>query len=95
MRYIQDPVTLKLVPAAEYDPSPRSAYIIGDIDPYRSMATGEIVGGRRQHREHLKANRLIEVGNEIKAHLEQRKPPEPDRAGIRRAVIDSVRRHLS
>ena len=93
MRYIQDPVTLELVPAAEYDPSPRAAYIIGDIQPYRSMATGEIVGGRRQHREHLKEHRLIEVGNEIKAHTQQR-PREPDRSGIRQALTESVRRHI-
>lgn len=93
MRYIQDPVTLKLVPATEYDASPRAAYVIGDIQPYRSMATGEIVGGRRQHREHLKEHRLIEVGNEIKAHINQRQPTV-DRQGIRQALVDSVRRYL-
>lgn len=94
MRYIQDPVTLKLIPASEYDASPCGPYVLGDIDPYRSMATGEIVGGRRQHREHLKANRLIEVGNEIKAHISQTRPPTPDRMGIRNALIESVRRHI-
>ena len=93
MRYIQDPVTLELVPAAEYDPSPRSAYIVGDIDPYRSMATGEIVGGRRQHREHLREHRLIEVGNEIKAHLNPGRP-QVDREGIRQALAESVRHHV-
>lgn len=93
MRYIQDPVTLELVPASEYDRTPQAAYVIGDIEPYRSMATGEIVGGRRQHREHLKANRLIEVGNEIKAHLNQTRP-QVDRAGIRQALVESVRRHI-
>lgn len=94
MRYIQHPVTLELVPASEYDPTPQAAYVIGDIQPYRSMATGEIVGGRRQHREHLKAHRLIEVGNEVKAHVSQARPPQPDRQAIRSALIESVRRHL-
>lgn len=94
MRYIQNPVTLELVPATEYDSSPRAAYVIGDIQPYKSMATGEIVGGRRQHREHLKQHRLIEVGNEIKSHISQARPPTPDRAGIRNALIESVRRHI-
>lgn len=65
-RYIQDPVTLKLVPADEYEPPVRaqSAYIIGDINPYQSQKTGEMIGGRRQHREHLREHGLVEVGNE-------------------------------
>lgn len=39
---------------------------ISDLEPYMS-ATGEHIGGRRQHREFLKANNLMEVGNEKKA----------------------------
>jgi len=39
---------------------------IGDLQPYIS-ATGEYIGGRRQHREYLKDNNLVEVGNEKKA----------------------------
>jgi hypothetical protein len=38
--------------------------VIGDIEPYRSMRTGEIITGRAQHREHLSRHGLIEVGNE-------------------------------
>lgn len=38
--------------------------VIADIQPYRSMATGEMIGGRAQHREHLKKHGLVEVGNE-------------------------------
>ncbi len=48
--------------------------VIADIQPYRSMATGEFVGGRRQHRDHLKRHGLIEVGNE---KLENKRPPPP------------------
>lgn len=39
--------------------------VLADINPYRSQATGEMIMGRRQHREHLKNNGLIEVGNEV------------------------------
>jgi hypothetical protein len=39
--------------------------VIGDIEPYRSMRTGEIIGGRAQHRDHLRAYGLTEVGNEV------------------------------
>lgn len=38
--------------------------VMRDIEPYRSMITGERIQGRRQHRDHLKAHGCIEVGNE-------------------------------
>lgn len=46
-------------------PSQTSVHgVIGDIQPYESMITGEMIGGRRQHRDHLKDHNCIEVGNE-------------------------------
>lgn len=63
-RYIQDPDTLKLIPAEEYYAKATSGpLIMGDIQPYMSV-TGEYIGGRRQHREFLKRNNFTEVGNE-------------------------------
>ena len=38
--------------------------VIGDIEPYESIITGEQIGGRRQHRDHLRDHGCIEVGNE-------------------------------
>lgn len=38
--------------------------VIADIQPYQSMATGEWIKSRSQHRDHLKSNGLVEVGNE-------------------------------
>ncbi len=35
-----------------------------DIAPYQSMATGEMITSRSQHRAHLKQHGLIEIGNE-------------------------------
>lgn len=32
--------------------------------PYKSMVTGEMIEGKRQHREHLKRHNLTEIGNE-------------------------------
>lgn len=88
-RWVQDPVTLKLIPADEYTrPESSAPMIIGDIAPYRSMATGEIIGGRRQHREHLRQHQLIEIGNETQKAARR----EPDRT-IKRDVIDAVQRH--
>lgn len=72
-----------LVPKEEYGDNSRpvdTSYIIGDIAPYKSMTTGEMIGGRRQHREHLRQHGLIEVGNE--------------RVKQRPAQVDSPRRDL-
>jgi len=88
-RYIQDPVTLKLIPAEEYEgPRVTGPMIMGDIQPYKSMATGEMIMGRRQHREHLKQHRLIEIGNEKPVQRSQ--GPDPT---IRKHLIDAVRRY--
>lgn len=63
--WIQDPVTLKLVPRDEYQPkAPSAPFVMGELAPYRSMVTGEMIDGRRQHREHLRQHHVIEVGNE-------------------------------
>lgn len=87
--WVQDPHTLKLIPKDEYRPRLEAGFfVMDDIKPYRSMATGEMVMGRRQHREHLRANRLIEIGNERQPKPEHR--PDPT---IRRDVIDAVQRH--
>ena len=77
-RYIQDPVTLKLVPADEYSPKAenRSALIMPDITPYQSMIDGSYIGSRSKHRTHLRDHDCIEVGNEKM----ERKPPKPKSA---------------
>jgi hypothetical protein len=51
----------------------RAPYVTTDIQPYKSMVTGEMIGGRAQHREHLKQHRLIELGNDAP---KTSKPPE-------------------
>ena len=48
----------------------KSHQVMGDLKPYKSIITGEVIGGRKQHRDHLKAHGKIEVGNE------KLKPPE-------------------
>lgn len=90
--YVQDPVTHQLIPKEDwYGPSEsKTAYVIPDIQGYKSMATGEWISSRSQHREHLKEHRLIEIGNERM----ENKAPQVDRAGIRRAAEEAVRRVL-
>lgn len=45
--------------------------LIPDIEPYRSMVTGERIRGRSHHKQHLREHELIEVGNEP---IRDRKP---------------------
>ncbi len=42
----------------------KSTQIMGDMQPYRNIVDGKVIGGRRQHREFLRSRGLVEVGNE-------------------------------
>jgi hypothetical protein len=64
-----------------------SHIVIPDIQPYKTV-TGEVVNSRKQHREFLKRNDLVEIGNE------KGKPKEiPDVPGRREAIVDALRKH--
>lgn len=92
-RWIQDPVTHKLIPAEEYGgPSTsKTAYVSPDIQPYRSQITGEIISSRSQHREHLKRHNCFEIGNETKAFMDISRPSHKiDREGIRRTLSEVI-----
>ena len=84
--WVQDPLTLELVPKDEYKPrSDVGFFVLGDIQPYKSMITGEMINGRRQHREHLRQHGCIEVGNE---KITPRKPVNFNRDDYRRSVAE-------
>ena len=53
----------ELVPKDEYV-APTGVIIMPDIKPYKSMVTGEMIGSRSTHRNHLRQHGMIEVGNE-------------------------------
>lgn len=59
--------------------------IVPDIKPYRSMIDGSTIGGRSAHREHLRQNGAIEVGNE-KVGSPMTRPIEIDRAELRKDI---------
>lgn len=87
--YVQDPKTGKLVPKSEFFDSyePAGPFVMGDIQPYQSMQTGEMITSRSHHRSHLKQHGLIEIGNEVKAAMTQHRPKD-DREGRRRAIAE-------
>jgi len=76
--WVQDRITGKLIRRSEYTPDATNApMVMNDINGYKSQVTGEWIGSRSQHRAHLKEHRLVEVGNEIKAHMSQRTDNRP------------------
>ena len=56
--------------------APVRLQIVADINPYESIVTGEEVGSRRAHREHLKVHSCEEIGSE-RPHLTPRHDPAP------------------
>lgn len=82
--WVQDPVTLELIPKDEYHSrAPSGPFVMGELAPYRSMITGEMIDGRRSHREHLKQHGCIEVGNEkLKPRTERPIPREDIRRDL-------------
>jgi hypothetical protein len=93
--FVFDPETNKLVPKDEYYGSSsqvNAPMVQADISGYKSMVTGEWIGSRSTHRQHLKEHRLVEVGNEIKAHT-TKQAPRVDRERLRRDIAESLNRH--
>ena len=90
-RYIQRNGELIEV-ALNYLPEPRTPMIYGDIKPYRSMIDGSEITSRSRHREHLRAHRCIEIGNETK-HLQPKPLTSPP--GLKEAVIRATEQVLS
>lgn len=76
-----------------------AAYVSADIAPYMAVAgdrAGKYITSRKEHREYLKRNRLIEIGNEkVRDTSAMRKVT--DRKEIRAElgkVVPDVRRKL-
>lgn len=54
-RFIQDPATGQLIPAAQYQAQrERAPFVIGDLPDYESPIDGRIVHGRAGRREDLR-----------------------------------------
>lgn len=60
----------------------RGFYLIPDSQPYVSPLDGSVIGGRRQHRDHMRAHGVIEVGNE---------KPKPAKYKPMPSVADDIR----
>lgn len=75
----------------DYTPEPRSAIVMNDIAPYRSMLNGQMVTSRSTHRELLRAHGVVEVGNETKYLKPKPVTPPP---GLKQRLIEVVNSKL-
>jgi hypothetical protein len=79
--YVYDPETKKMVPLGTTKKDRRAPYIQPDLPDYRPVGGPEaqafidnpskakMISGRKQHREYLRRNGFIEVGNEKKEFM--------------------------
>jgi len=64
--------------------------VAADIQPYRSMITGEMIHSRSQHRAHLAAHNCVEIGNEKMPEPKPLAPPP----GLKETLIEVVNQKL-
>ena len=79
MRFIQHPITHKLVPAEEYE-RPREAghYVQDDIPTFVSPVDGSIISDRSHLREHNKRNNVVSADEFSPEHYERKAKERAD-----------------
>lgn len=97
-RWIWDRTRRELVPAHEFYARKHETVtasvlaapmVLSDVEPYRSIVDGSVIGGRRQHRDHLRAHGCVEIGNEVIPRKGPQRPPEAEVvADIKRSMED-------
>jgi hypothetical protein len=92
--FVYDKEKGELVPKEEYYSASVSnaPFVMNDIQPYKNMVDGQMITSRSTHREFLKANRLVEIGTDVKAHT-TKQAPRVDRERLRRDIAESLNRH--
>ena len=83
------------IPESEFRPKAQAGVMVmGDIEPYQSMITGEIISSRSTHRQHLRDHNCYEIGNEhekmYKAYDNIPDVAPQQRKEIIRAQVDAV-----
>lgn len=90
-RFVQ--VAGELVEYGNHMPERVAPDVLGDISPYQSMVTGEMITSRSKHREHLKAHGMVEVGNDSSLHRQYKGIPDvapQQRKELIRAQVDAM-----
>ena len=89
-RWVYDKSGRAIEVTEDWTPEPRSEYhIMPDIKPYKSMIDGREITSRSKHREHLRANDCVEIGNDSSLS----RPPKPIQSppGLKEKIIEAVR----
>lgn len=74
MKYIQDPITLELVPAHQYRaPATKVHEIQGDIEPFVSPIDQTVISSRAHLREHNRRHNVTHANDYSPEFLAQRK----------------------
>jgi hypothetical protein len=91
--FVYDKEKGELVPKEEYYSASVSnaPFVMNDIQPYKNMIDGQMITSRSTHREFLKANRLVEIGPDVKAHT-TRQAPKVDRQAIKRDIHTAMQK---
>lgn len=66
-----DGVLVEITPGTP-PPSRRTHIIVDDLKPYKSIVDGEMIDGRRAHREHMVKHDMQEVGSSIPRFLKDK-----------------------
>ena len=75
----------QLVPKHLAKPLPgKSMHVMSDIDPFVSPIDNQVIGGRRQKREHMKFHGVIDVGNDMGTQKKRDIPP-----GLKQDIADA------
>ena len=95
MRYIQNPITGKLIPAHEYvRPRMNVPAVHGEIDPFISHVDGRVIDSRRALREHNTRHGVVsavEFGNEGERARREREDFYAGRPYDQKRRIDAVK----
>ena len=74
------------------EPQSAAPMVMPDIAPYRSMITGELIGSRSRHREHLKAYGYEEVGNDSSLGRQPTEAPDVNPQGRKELIRKQIDR---
>ena len=75
----------------QVSPGRQASMVMGDIQPYISQIDGSVISSRTQHRNHLRENKCIEIGNEVQKPTA--KMPTYDKQ-LKQRIIDVTNQRL-
>ena len=74
---------------AKLDMTPKEApMVMPDIEGHISMADGQWVGSRSKHRENLKRNNCIEIGNDVSFEQKKHELSRSERESLKRTIAE-------